>query len=67
METKTIKVPAINCDHCTRQIKEEVGEIDGVSAVTADVNTKEVTISWQPPADWNAIDAMLNEIGFPAG
>jgi copper chaperone CopZ len=65
MQTKTVTIPAISCGHCTRTIEMELGELTGVAAVSADVATKQVAISWGDPADWPQIEALLHEIGFP--
>ena len=65
MNTKTITVPAINCGHCTNTIEMEVGELAGVSSVSADVDSKQVAIEWDDPATWEEIEALLMEINFP--
>ena len=65
MTTKTVTVPAINCGHCTNTIEMEVGELAGVSSVSADVDSKQVTVEWGDPADWAQIEALLTEIDFP--
>ena len=65
MTTKTVTVPAINCDHCTNTITMEVGELAGVSSVSADVDSKQVAIEWDDPATWAEIEALLVEINFP--
>ncbi len=66
MNQKTVTVPNISCGHCTHSIEQEVGELAGVSAVSADVATKQVVIKWDDPADWQTITDTLTEIGFPA-
>jgi copper chaperone CopZ len=65
MTSKTVTVPAINCGHCTNTIEMEVGELAGVSTVTADVESKKVTVEWSDPADWAQIEALMQEIDFP--
>lgn len=40
MTTVTYSVPAMHCDHCTHTIEMEVGELQGVQAVKADLSTK---------------------------
>jgi copper chaperone len=65
METKTFQAPAIHCGHCTMTIQREVGELEGVTAVQADPNTKVVKVSWQAPATWDKIKSLLVEIGYP--
>lgn len=66
MTTKTFTAPAINCGHCTKTIEMEVGDLAGVSSVKADVDSKQVTVEWDAPATWDEIEALLDEIGFPA-
>ena len=66
MMTKTVSVPNITCGHCVMTIQREVGELAGVSAVNADKDTKQVTVSWDPAAtDWAAIASAMKEINFP--
>ena len=65
METKTFQAPAIHCNHCTTAIQMELGELAGVTAVSADVDSKQVTVSWDQPATWAAIQDLLEEIGYP--
>ena len=65
MSTKTVSVPAINCGHCTNTIELELGELAGVSSVKADVDSKQVTVDWDEPANWDQIEALLVEIDFP--
>jgi copper chaperone len=65
-ETKTVTITNISCGHCTSTIEREVSEIEGVQSVQGDVESKQVTISWQAPATWEKITALLDEIEFPA-
>lgn len=65
MTTKTVSVPGINCGHCVRSIESELSEMKGISSVKANADSKEVIIAWDTPADWNQIEALLDEIGFP--
>ncbi len=66
MTTVTYSVPAIMCMHCTHTIEMEVGELQGVQNVKADLDTKNVTITFAPPADETKIKALLAEIEYPA-
>lgn len=66
MTTATYTVPAIHCEHCTHTIEMEVGELQGVQAVKADLNTKKVEIAFDTPADETKIKALLAEINYPA-
>lgn len=65
MTTKIVSVPGINCGHCTQTIEMELLELAGVTTVAAEVESKQVTISWEAPASWEKIEALLVEIGFP--
>lgn len=66
MTTVTYSVPAMHCDHCTHTIEMEVGELQGVQAVKADLNTKKVQITFDAPASEQSIKALLSEIDYPA-
>ncbi len=66
METKVITVPNISCGHCTAAIEEEISDLSGVSAVSAEESSKQVTIQFEAPATWQAISETLTEIGYPA-
>ena len=65
MASRTFKVPNISCGHCVKTIEREVGEMEGVDLVRADVASKMVTVEWQePPASWDAIRSLLVEINY---
>lgn len=66
MAEKQVNIPAISCGHCLMTIKRELGEMSGVNSVEGDVNSKDVTITWDDPATWEKIAATLDEIGYPA-
>ena len=65
MTTVTYSVPAIHCMHCTHTIEMEVGELEGVKSVKADMNTKDVVITFDMPASEEKIKALLTEIEYP--
>ncbi|HEX8992000.1 MAG TPA: cation transporter [Anaerolineales bacterium] len=65
MTTVTYSVPAIHCMHCTHTIELEVGELEGVKSVKADMNTRDVTIIFEAPASEEKIKALLTEIEYP--
>lgn len=64
METKTVHVPAIGCNGCVNTIKLEVADIPGVVKVDGVVDKKEITVQWQNPATWQAIEAKMREIDY---
>lgn len=66
MTTVTYSVPAMHCGNCTRTIELEVGELQGVQSVNADLDTKKVKITFDRPASEDKIKALLSEINYPA-
>ena len=63
MTSKTVSVPSISCGHCVATIEREVGELEGVSSVSAEEATRNVTISWDPDTtNWTAIEELMKEI-----
>jgi len=65
MEKTTLTIPTISCAHCVMTIKRELGEIEGVTSVEGNVETKEITVEWGPPATTERIKAALQEINYP--
>ena len=67
MTNNTIKVSNINCGHCTSTIERELAELEGITSVKADVDTKTVAIEWNELSiAWTQITDLLDEIGYPA-
>jgi copper chaperone CopZ len=50
METRTLFVPDISCEHCKHAIEEALGELVGVDIVKVDIPTKTVHIH---PHGWS--------------
>jgi copper chaperone CopZ len=65
MTTLTCSIPGINCGHCVRTIETELSELEGVTKVRADAQTKTAVISFEPPATEVRIKKLLAEINFP--
>lgn len=66
MAVKTVVVPNISCMHCVHTIQNEVSELEGVTKVVAEQESKKVTVEWnEPPASWDKIKALLEEINYP--
>ncbi len=65
MTTVTYSVPAISCGHCTHTIETELGDVQGVQSVKADEATKKVEITFNAPANEEAIKSLLAEINYP--
>ena len=66
MGKKTFSIPSISCGHCVNAIKNELGELDGVSKVEGDIAGKSIEVEWDAPATENQIKSKLAEINYPA-
>ncbi len=64
--TKTYVVPNISCGHCTATIERELKLLAGVESVKAEQVSKQVTVDVNDAAVLSAVEAMLDEIGYPA-
>ncbi len=62
---KTYTVPNISCGHCTATIERELKMVSGVEEVKADLESKQVRVDVKEPAVLAAVEATLNEIGYP--
>ena len=59
MDRRTFTVPNISCGHCTHTIKMELSELPGVKSVDADIASRQVTVEWDAPANWDKDAAKL--------
>lgn len=66
MITVTYTIPNISCNHCIHTIKTELGDLTGVRDVSANLETKQVTIVFDTPASKESIETLLAEINYPA-
>jgi copper chaperone CopZ len=64
MSEEKFFVPNISCGHCVHTIKVELGELPGVMSVEASQDTKEVLVSFEPPATSEQIVSLLQEINY---
>lgn len=65
MTTVTYSVPAIHCGHCIHTVEMEVGELQGVQTVKADLDAKKVQVTFDAPASEEKIKTLLAEIDYP--
>jgi copper chaperone CopZ len=63
--TVTYSIPNISCNHCVHTVTMEVSDLDGVTSVVADVESKQATIVFEPPATETGIKDLLAEIDYP--
>lgn len=65
MEKQLFNVPAIHCKHCVHTIEMELGELEGVRSVKADLDAKTVQVEYEQPATQKLVVGTLNEINYP--
>lgn len=66
MQTVTLTAPDISCAHCQQTVEREVGSLPGVQAVSVDVPTKRVNVTYDPGQTSEvSIVARLDEAGYP--
>ena len=65
MESREYVVSGMHCAHCEAAVREEVSAVDGVEAVTVDLETKRVEVSGSGLDD-AAIRAAIEEAGYEA-
>ncbi|MET8046374.1 copper ion binding protein [Streptosporangium sp. NPDC005286] len=63
MSVITYTVTGMTCGHCVSSVKEEVGEVSGVTGVDVDLETGRVDVSGDSPDD-TAIRAAIKEAGY---
>lgn len=64
MQTLCFKVPQMNCSHCTNKITNFVSEVQGVQNVECFLQSKEVKVSFIPPANKEQIIEAIEDCGF---
>ncbi|WP_433226142.1 heavy-metal-associated domain-containing protein [Microtetraspora malaysiensis] len=64
MTTTTYTVTGMTCGHCVSSVKEEVGEVAGVTGVEVDLATGLVTVDSEGSVDAAAIAAAVEEAGY---
>ena len=53
MEKQDFTIPNISCGHCVAAIKDELSEMDGVSAVDGNPETKVMQVAWDHRPPWH--------------
>jgi copper ion binding protein len=64
MATSEYLVTGMTCGHCVSSVKEEVGQIDGVSGVEVDLASGRVTVTSAQPVAREAVAAAVDEAGY---
>lgn len=66
MQTICYSVPNISCNHCVMHVQNALRPLAGVTKVDVDLESKSVTVEFDPPATELQLRATLAEIGYPA-
>ncbi len=66
MEKQTFSIPNISCGHCVMSIKNELSEMEGVTTVDGNPESKTISVEWDSPVTSETIKAKLEEINYPA-
>ena len=64
MSTTTITVDGMTCGHCVNAVQSEVGKLDGVTDVSVDLASGQVTIVADPAPDADALREAVEEAGY---
>ena len=65
MESHTISVPEISCDHCKMSIEGATSQLEGVSRSVVDIPGKTVTVEFERDlVDLDKIVAAIEEQGY---
>ena len=64
MTTATYTVNGMTCGHCVSSVKEEVGEVPGVTGVDVDLATGLLTVSSDAPVARDLIASAVQEAGY---
>ncbi|HEX2133870.1 MAG TPA: heavy metal-associated domain-containing protein [Actinophytocola sp.] len=64
MTTAIYTVTGMTCEHCVGAVREEVGRIPGVTDVSVDLPSGQVTVTSEGPVSVDDVRAMVDEAGY---
>jgi copper chaperone CopZ len=64
MSASTYTVTGMTCGHCVGSVKEEVGQVPGVTGVEVDLASGLVTVTAAGAVDDAAVAAAIEEAGY---
>lgn len=64
MNTKTIVIEGMQCNHCKMTVEKVLGAIDGVEKVEVNLSKKTAVIEISKEVDENTIKSVIEEAGF---
>lgn len=63
-QTATYTVTGMTCEHCVSSVREEIGEIAGVSDIDVDLASGAVTVTSEQPLDDTSVRTAVEEAGY---
>jgi copper chaperone len=64
VETRSLVVTGMSCEHCATAVRAEIGKLDGVTGVDVDVAAGTVRITGSPLPGDAALRAAVEEAGY---
>lgn len=64
MTTSTYTVKGMTCGHCVSSVKEEVGEVPGVTGVDVDLESGRLTVHSSGAIETAQVKAAVEEAGY---
>jgi copper ion binding protein len=64
MATTTYQVQGMTCGHCVSAVSSEISQIPGVSDVSVDLSTGQVTVKADQPVEDAMVRAAVEEAGY---
>jgi copper chaperone len=64
VETRSLVVTGMSCEHCATAVRAEIGKLDGVTGVDVDVAAGTVRITGSPMPGDAALRAAVEEAGY---
>jgi copper chaperone len=66
MQTKTVTIPNVSCNHCKMRIEKTVSALAGVQTANVAVTPKTLTVNWdETQLPWDAIQQAVTKLGYP--
>jgi len=64
VETRTLEVTGMTCDHCASAVRSEISKLTGIATVEVDVPAGAVLIAGEPLPNDAALRAAVEEAGY---
>jgi copper chaperone len=64
---KTVKIKGMSCQHCVKNVKKTLEEIDGIANVAVDLAKGEASFEETHPVDGELIREKIKKAGYELG